>query len=785
MGKIADRYFKLDPWKIIEEGWSAARNLVSESVFSLGNEYMGVRGYFEESTTAPSLQGSYFNGVYEEAPVKDTAYKGIITKTHFMVNAADWLYTRISYEGEQFDMNTSTVKNFRRVLDMKVGTLSRELDWITRGGKTLHLSFLRFLDMEESEQGFQRIGVTPAGCSGTVRIVCGIDFNAIHAGRKTCFWTEIRHAFFDSAAAVLARTLTTGQRVFSGFSWYSNRDVAAEPLNRDKFAALVFDVPLIDGEESFIEKKVLNVVEKNPAANAESADTAVWESSVSKLKELRKRLFSDAAAQTERWWRQMWENFDIKITGDEPNQQGIRFCIFQMQQTYHGQNPANNIGAKGLTGEAYNGHAFWDTETCCLPFYLFTNLKAAKNLLEFRYGTLDRAKDRAAQLDCAGACYPVATLNGAEACDLWQHASIQFQPSTGVAYGIAHYVKISGDTDFLYGDGAEMLVQISRFLLSRGAWNQDKSGFGFYAVMGPDEFHMMVSNNCYTNIMAKKTFEYTLDTLAHMRERFPDRYETLVMKTDLREAELYELSRCAAKMIVPYHAETKLFEQHEGYFTLPHIAVNSIPVEDFPLYYHWSYDRIYRTDMIKQPDVLMFLFLYGSEFPADVKRANYEFYEPRTIHESSLSPSIHSILAAELGKRAEAFKFFEFATRMDLDNYNRNTGEGLHTTSIAAAWMNIVYGFGGLRSDGDVLSCAPFVPSGWTEYEFGIVYRGAKLRFSVTRENLFLTVSCGDTALCAGSFSVPAEPVPVEIYGTRYDLLPGAVRISVPCGGRQ
>ena len=223
------------------------------------------------------------------------------------------------------------------------------------------------------------------------------------------------------------------------------------------------------------------------------------------------------------FWQYIWDRFDIEIDGDEKNQQGIRFCIFQMQQTYHGQNPGNNIGAKGLTGEAYNGHAFWDTETYCLPFYIFNNLqRLQKTFWNLDMEILIRLWKRAKMLDGLGACFPLATLNGEEACDLWQHASLQFQPVPDVAYGIWHYAHISNDKEFLYTHGAEMLVQISRFLKSRGAWGQSNNKFGFFAVMGPDEFHMMVNNNCYTNYMAKRTFEYTLEVLKEIKENAAD-----------------------------------------------------------------------------------------------------------------------------------------------------------------------------------------------------------------------------------------------------------------------
>lgn len=459
----------------------------------------------------------------------------------------------------------------------------------------------------------------------------------------------------------------------------------------------------------------------------------------------KEKAFDELLSENRDWWAETWKKSDIEIVGDAENQQGIRFCIFQMFQTYHGAVRGTNIGAKGLTGEAYNGNAFWDTETYCLPFFLFHDRKAAANLLYFRYATLEEAKKRAKDLDCAGAFYPIATISGRECCNLWQHASLQLQASTAVAYGIWLYEKITKDTSFTEEYGLTMLIEICRMLATRGDYNADHSRYGYYGVMGPDEFQMMVNHNCYTNYMGQFTFRYTLKAIERIKAEKPERFAQVEKAEKLTEAECRDWKEKADAMFIPYDAERQLYEQHQGYFDLPHIDVDAIPVEEFPLYHHWTYDRIYRNDMIKQPDVLMFLFLFNSSFSQEVIKKNYEFYEPRCIHESSLSPSVHSILAAQLGKPAEAFSFFGFATRMDLDNYNRNSGEGLHTTSIAAAWMNIVYGFGGLRSDGDVLFMAPSIPEMWESYKFRIVYGDDVLCVEVKKDQVLLKTLEGGT----------------------------------------
>lgn len=745
MAKVADLYYQLDPWVIKEEGFDVAHNEVSEAIFSLGNEYMGVRGYFEEGISAPSLLGSYFNGIYENSHEENRVqYKGIVKRSHFMVNAVDWLYTRLSVDSEVLDLASSRIHSFQRSLDLRTGVLQRSFTWVTNSGPEIEVLFERFLDMEQANYGFQKIQLK-AKQPVAVELILGADFNTIHQSQEMNFWQQEASEFHEHGAALLAKTLTSQQQIYSSFTLENNQSLPGEPVVRDKFIGRKLNVQLEPDQLFETKRYTTNLVAKTlkPASELIEAGKELQKKQLTKSYEAYRQ---EQAA----YWQGVWQNYDIEIEGDELNQQGIRFCIFQLQQTYHGQNPSNNIGAKGLTGESYGGHAFWDTETCCLPFYLLNNLEAAKNLLEFRYQTLPQARNRAKELDCQGACYPIATLNGNEASDLWQHASLQFQPSTGVAYGIWHYVNLSKDQAFLQGHGIEMLIEISRFLASRGDWGANGE-FGFFGVMGPDEFQMMVNHNAYTNYMALKTFQYTLATLQTIKESQPERYQELQSTLLLTEDELALWQRCSDQTLI---IETKegLIEQHDGFFKLPHVDIHKIPITDFPLYHHWSYDRIYRNDMIKQPDVLMFQFLYNQDFSKESKRINYEYYEPKTIHESSLSPSIHSILAAELGKNQEAYDFFGFATRMDLDNYNRNTREGLHTTSIAAAWMNIVYGFGGVRTDGTELLLAPSIPEKWTSYTFKISYQGALLEIKVSQNDVQMRLLEG-------------SPVTVKLYG--------------------
>ena len=751
MAKCADQYFDTNDWSIQEYGFDPEYSRVSESVFSLANGYMGVRGCFEEGYSGDTLKGSYFNGIYERRVQKGQSYKGITDTTEFMVNAADWLWLRIEAEGEELDLARSDIRSFQRSLYLKNGVLSRSFLWMTKMGKKIEVELERFLSMERIQTGAQRVCIRALDQAVTVTIKAGIDFSNPHDSIGENLWKCSEQVSCDGMVGILGTTVSTGQKVYAAACFDGSYDAleCQEPEEKRVFVKMRFS--LNEGEKKGFTRIAKNLTCKHLGAEDELEEMGFEGKKQTAFKELQECRYEVLKEENFAWWAQAWERSDIVIRGDEENQQGIRYCIFQMYQTYHG-GVDGNIGAKGLTGEAYNGNAFWDTETYCLPFYVFNDLKAARKLLKFRYDTLSEAKERAKELDCQGAFYPIATISGRECCNLWQHASLQLQASTAVVYGIWFYQRITGDLEFLYEYGMEMLIEVCRMLATRGSFTEGRKRYGFYCVMGPDEFQMMVNHNCYTNLMGKFTFEYTERVMRQLEERDRERWEAVVRKTDLKDGERRQWNEMALRMYIPYEEETQLFEQHQGFFSLPHVDVDAIPVSDFPLYEHWSYDRIYRNDMVKQPDVLMFFLMFPSGFTREQLRRNYEYYEPRCIHESSLSPSVHSILASRLKKHEEAYDFFRFATRMDLDNYNRNTREGLHTTSIAAAWMNIVYGFGGMQSDGKCLSLSPSIPEQWQSYSFRLSCRDDVILVEVEKEKVSL-------------YTLKGKNIRIQIYG--------------------
>jgi maltose phosphorylase len=766
--KIADRYLKVDPWNIIEDNFDKKRSRTSESMFSLANEFMGVRGYFEEGYSGNRLLGSYFNNLYEEMEAQHwQLFKGIVTRVCFGVNSVDWLYTRIFLDGEQLDLAKINFSNFSRVLDMKNGTLTREFIWNTNSGKKLKVLFLRFLSMDKSNMGFQKITFQPLNFSGNIQIRSGLDFSILHeiaegwnqtetadtefTPRGKNFWTMQSADEIGGMVCALGKTIKSGHQLFSSFSLNSNMKLDTSFIKEEKLAALDFTLELKQGEMSYIEKSVINFWEKS-----EDID-AVCSKGMKLAEEYKSISFNDAYNTQTAYWKKAWETIDIQIDGDDDNLQGVRLSIFSLYSTYHGFDANLNIPCKGLTAEVYHGQVFWDTESYCLPFYIFNNPKAAKNLLLYRHKYLPQACERAEQLDCEGARYPMCTLDGTESCATWQHGDFEIHVSVAIAYAVSLYSKLCNDKVFLYNEGIELLMQISRYYAKRGEYSPLTGEFCLYGVMGPDEYHMNVNNNAYTNVMAKKTFEFTLKVIAEMQKDAPELLEKVSKKVELRANEKSDWSEKAAKMRIPMDKETGLIEQHDGYFDLPDADVQHIPESQIPIYKNWAYVRIFRYNMIKQPDVLLLPFFFSTEYPIEQKKINYEYYEERCIHESSLSPSIHSILASELGKNEQAYEFFNYMARLDLDNYNKNTDQGLHVTSMSGAWLNMVYGFGGLRTDGETLIFNPSIPDKWNSFSFKLMYSGTVLSVSVDKNSVKFSVSSGTS-------------IEINVYGKDYTV---------------
>jgi maltose phosphorylase len=776
MFKTPLQYYKGDSWTIVEEGFNPEQQRVSESIFSVANEFMGVRGYFEEGYSGDHLLGSYFNHLYELMDIRhDQVFKGFVTQGAAMVNAVDWLYTRLWVDGEQLDLATSKFSGFSRKLDMRTGTYTRTFVWETASGKKLKLTFTRFTDMQTTKIGCQRITLEPLNFSGAVQIRSGLDFNTHYeigagwdqthkggsqsSGKIINFWTCVQKGACGDGWGIQAQTLRSEHQLFSSFRLLSKQPLQTKLVQEEKFIGVDFELKVTQGSAESVDKVVSADWKKTVETES------VWSRGLELSRQHTGMTFDSALAEHTAFWKNVWDVLDIDIEGDPEVLQGLRFSDFQTYQSYHGENADLNALCKGLTGEVYFGWVFWDSEIYSHRLMMFVNPEVSKNLLLYRHHRLAQALERAKQLDCEGARFPFASITGTEDSGTWQHVDLEIHSDLAVFYAIWHHEQICSDQEFLYGAGIEMLLQICRYLASVGGWSPQHGDFGFYGVMGPDEFHMMVNHNAYTNVLGKKAFEFTLDVLARMKKEAPDQYRSAIAKVGLKDGESEQWKKMAKKMRILKDKKTGLYEQHAGYFDLPHVDLQHFPEEQIPIYANWAYIKIFRHNMIKQPDVLNLMYFFSQDYTMAEKRTNYDYYEARTIHESSLSPSLHAILATELGKMEEAYAFFAYGARMDLDNYNRNTEQGLHVTSAAGVWASMIFGFGGLRTDGTVLIIQPTIPSKWKSYRFRIHYRNALLEVSVNQTEAAFRVVRG-----------PA--VAVNIYGKERTL--DAKGVTVP-----
>ncbi len=775
--KTPTRYLRGDGWTIAEERFHPERQRVSESIFSLSNEFMGVRGYFEEGYSGDHLQGSYFGGLYETKEVgHPQVFKGFVTNEHYIINAVDWLFTRIRIDDEPLDLAKVNFSEFSRRTDMKRGVGMRSFVWETKSGKKLRCSFERFLSMVDPNLGCQRIVFKPLNFSGTITIRSALNFGTVQEidsgwnmtvlegavktqSSENNKWTMYDKQLKNGLYTIQAQTKSTDFSCVSSFRLNASQDIDPQPYEEDYLIGCEFELYAQQGQECWFDKIVVNFWERP----WEMSPQQVWERGMEMAIQRSGISYDDALTQHREYWSRKWENWDILIEGEDDLQQGVRFDLFQFHMAYHAGDERLAIPSKGLTAEVYSGWVFWVVESYCQHVMVFSDPEASRKLLRFRYLGLKSAIERATQLDCEGAKYPFCTIDGPESCATWQHADMEIHVGEAIFLAIERYMKHVKDNEFLYSEGMEMLLQMCRYYASRGDWSP-QGGFGFYGVMGPDEYKTLVNHNYYINYMAKKCFEYTLSWIDTMRESAADALAKVEQKIGASDEEYAQWRQMADKMILLQDPDSGVCEQNEGFFNLPTVDVRAIGEDQIPLYNNWAYERILRSRMVKQADVLLLPVWYAHEWSHDAKKANYDYYEPITIHESSFSPSIHQILAAELGYKKDADEFFRLMARLDLDDYNKNTAQGLHMTPKSGTWMCMVYGYGGMRTDTEPITFAPSIPEAWQRYRFRITCRGSLLQVTVTQSEAEFVVIRGDE-------------IPVKIYEKEYTL--GSQAISV------
>lgn len=737
------QYLKIDEWSIIEESFDPQTHEISESVFSIGNGYMGGRANFEEQYSGRSLQGSYMAGVYYPDKTRVGWWKnGYPEYFAKVLNSTNWIGINIEIDGVQLDLATCTVSEFHRELNMKEGTLSRSFTATLEGGKEVKVESIRFVSMTRNEIGAIRYSVIPVNFAGNITITPYLDGDIKNkdSNYDEKFWNEVEKKAEPSTAYLTLKTKKLDFHVTSAMAFDilvngEKRNIEAEVIEQEKYVGSKVNLSVQAGDQVVIYKYAANVTSRNHGLGQ------LVEAAHTKLQEAKEAGFVALLTEQAEAWRDKWKESDIIIEGDVSAQQAIRFNIFQLNQTYNGEDDRLNIGPKGFTGEKYGGSTYWDTEAYCVPFYLSTaDSSIARNLLIYRYKHLEKAKENARKLGFTkGALYPMVTMNGEECHNEWEITFEEIHRNGAIAYAIYNYVNYTGDKSYLGQYGLEVLVEISRFWEERVHYVSRKDKYVMLGVTGPNEYENNVNNNWYTNRIASWTMEYTLEALAYLQKNETARYTELAEKLGLQDSETAKWNDIIAKMYYPADEELGIYLQQDGFLDKEIIQVKDLAPENLPLNQKWSWDRILRSCFIKQADVLQGLYFLGDRYDLETKKRNFDFYEPITVHESSLSPCIHAILACELGYKDKAYEMYLRTSRLDLDNYNNDTEDGLHSTSMAGTWMSVVHGFGGLRVEDGKLILKPSNPGHWKSYSFKIMFRGARLKVSVTDLNVTVT----------------------------------------------
>jgi maltose phosphorylase len=735
-------YIKADEWRIIEEGFDPHYNKISESIFSLGNGRMGQRANFEEAYSGDTLLGNYVAGVYYPDKTRVGWWKnGYPEYFAKVLNAANWVIIDVLLDDEQLDLAKCEVSSFRRELNMQEGYLKRDFRAKTASGKEVKVEAIRFCSMADDETGAIKYTITPLNFSGEITVTPAIDGDVVNkdSNYDEKFWDEVSKATNPNGGYIVMRTKKTGFEVATGMQYriLQNGEVVeptAEAIEKEKYVASKVTLNAKEGEAITVIKYAANLSSQNYKAEE------LVEQLNATLSRISAKGFDTMLAEQAASWAEKWKHNDIIIDGDISAQQAIRFNIYQLNQTYTGEDDRLNIGPKGFTGEKYGGSTYWDTEAYCVPFYLSTApQKVTRNLLLYRYKQLGKAIENAQLLGFknGAALYPMVTMDGTECHNEWEITFEEIHRNGAIAFAIYNYVRYTGDEAYLGDYGLEVLLGIARFWSQRVSWSEDREQYVMLGVTGPNEYENNVNNNWYTSTIATWCMQYTVEVAEKIKAENPEKYAALVSKTNLdEETEFGRFKHIIEKMYYPYDEKRQIFLQQDGYLDKEQILVKDLPASDRPINQKWSWDRILRSCYIKQADVLQGIYFFEDQYDVDTIRRNYDFYEPRTVHESSLSPCVHAIIAAKLGDEARAYEFYLRTARLDLDDYNNDTEDGCHITSMAGTWMAVVEGFAGMRVNDGKLSFQPFIPGKWSSFSFHIGFRGALLNIKVSKEGV-------------------------------------------------
>ena len=741
-------YIVPNNWSIIEEGFEADRVKSSESLFSIGNGAMGQRANFEEHYSGDTFQGSYIAGVYYPDKTKVGWWKnGYPEYFAKVLNAPNWIGINLEVNGEKLDLATcKSVTNFRRELNMQEGWYQRSFQAILQNDVEIQVHVTRFLSLDIDELGAIKYNVTPINSDAKVvfkpYLDAGIENEDTNWEEK--FWETLEIKNEENSAFIVARTLKTKFTVatYMQNQIIVNNEIAdVKPVEVTKEASKIsfsYEVAATQGQTVSIQKfggYTISTNHKEEYLISSAKQVLVQATAIG---------FNALLENQKQAWAKIWEMSDITIEGDTKAQQGIRFNIFQLNQTYLGKDSRLNIGPKGFTGEKYGGSTYWDTEAYCIPFYMATkDQNVARSLLEYRYNQLDKAIENAQNnlgFKNGAALYPMVTMNGEECHNEWEITFEEIHRNGAIAFAIYNYYRFTGDYSYIPEKGLEVLIGIARFWHQRATFSTNKNQFVILGVTGPNEYENNVNNNWYTNYIAKWCINYTYAQIEKVKSEYTSDYERIMSKVNLYDAELQSWKNTADNMYFPFSEEHGVFLQQDGFLDKELVKVSDLDKSQRPINQKWSWDRILRSPYIKQADTLQGFYFFEDDFTKEQLERHFDFYEPFTVHESSLSPCVHSIQAAALGRMEQAYTFYLRTSRLDLDDYNKEVHEGLHITSMAGTWMSIVEGFGGMRVKNNQLHFEPRIPEQWKGYSFKVNFRNAIVKVEVTHQETKVSV---------------------------------------------
>lgn len=751
-----ERLFDIDAWKVKTNTLDKENRRLQESLTSLGNGYMGMRGNFEESYSGDHHEGNYIAGVWYPDKTRVGWWKnGYPEYFGKVINSINIIAMDILIDGNGIDLFTDQIEDFLLELDMEKGVLRRSFI-VSKNGKRIKFEFQRFLSLAVKELCSIQVIVTNLGEPAKIEIQSQLngDVRNQDSNYDEMFWLPVEAA--SNRLVVETKPNDFGIEQFTVAATMSNT-VEGLVKTTEKIEELTvsecFSVKLETNQKASLTKNIIVTTSRDYDKEAVlKAGEALMEESIVP------HSFEELKTAHEKIWADRWKLSDVEIGGDDAQQQGIRFNLFQLFSTYYGEDMRLNIGPKGFTGEKYGGATYWDTEAYAVPLYLaLADPSVSKNLLKYRHEQLTGAYHNAKQQGLAGALYPMVTFTGIECHNEWEITFEEIHRNGAIAYAIYNYTNYTGDHSYVANEGMDVLVGISRFWADRVHFSATKKQYMIHGVTGPNEYENNINNNWYTNKLATWTLAYTLEKLQTADKE-------AVNRTNVTEEEKQKWQDIIEKMYYPYDAERDVFVQHDTFLDKELMPVSQLAETDLPINQNWSWDKILRSCFIKQADVLQGIYFFNNQFTKAEKQRNFDFYEPMTVHESSLSPSVHAILAAELEMSEKAVELYARTARLDLDNYNNDTEDGLHITSMTGSWLTIVEGFAGMRTFADMLSFKPFVPADWDYYRFHINYRGRLIFIEVNQTETSLTLLSG-------------EPLTLNLYDEVVEL---ATKLTVP-----